>query len=62
MSAREYEKEDEEEIKEIGYLKKMKSSTQFFKRPKPLYSRIEEKASAILPKTPPELVAPKGTL
>jgi hypothetical protein len=60
--ARENEKEGEEVFEEIGYIKKTKLSTQFFKGPKHLCSRIEENASAILPKTPLELAAPKGAL
>ena len=47
---------------EVGYLENTKSSTQFFERPKSLCLRTEEKTSAILPKTPLELVAPKGAL
>ena len=45
---------------EVGNLKKTKSSTQFLDGPRPSDERMEVKASAILPKTPPELVAPKG--
>jgi hypothetical protein len=46
----------------VGYLKKTKSSTQFLDGPKPLVVRMADMASASLPKTPPELAAPKGAL
>lgn len=62
MSDKEYEKEGLSEWSRIGYLKKTKSSTQFLEGPHPSDERIAVMASAILPKMPPELAAPKGVL
>ena len=54
ISVREYKKEGGKALKELRYLKKMKSSTQFFEGPRPLYLRIVENVSAILLNTPPK--------
>ena len=47
---------------EDGYLKKTKSLTQFFDGPSLFDAKMADIASATLPKTPPELAAPKGAL
>ena len=62
MSDKEYEKMGEEMLSVVGYLKKMKSLTQFLDGPNLLEVRMADMASANLPKTPPELAAPKGAL
>jgi hypothetical protein len=62
MSDKKYEKIGGERLSVVGYLKKTKLSTQFLDGPKPLVVRMADMASASLPKTLPDLAAPKGAL
>ena len=49
-------------MKLVGYLKKMKLSTQFLEGPSCFEAKMADLASATLPNTPPALVAPNGAL